>query len=169
MDRKTSFTIGKVTGVHGLNGNLKIWSYAESIETFAPGRTVLLKFENGIEEAHTILHAGPHQKGVLLNLEGIDSRNLAEDQIGKLILINRDQLDEPEEDTWFWEDLIGLDVEDETNGFIGKVETLFTTAAGDILVVKDKDRETLIPMEKKFVTDVDLDTGLIRVNMPEVE
>ncbi|MBU1696086.1 MAG: 16S rRNA processing protein RimM, partial [Proteobacteria bacterium] len=43
MNKATSFTIGKVTGVHGLNGNLKVWSFADSINTFCPGRNVLLK------------------------------------------------------------------------------------------------------------------------------
>lgn len=174
MDNNTSFTIGKVTGVHGLGGNLKVWSFAESIDTFSPGRIVLLKFENEEGKTFSIKRAAVHKKGILLTLDGIDSRDLAEEQIGKEILIDRDQLPEPPDDTWYWQDLIGLDVIDDAKGFIGRITQLFSTDAHDILVVKDPggdtpDSETLIPMLKQFVTAVDQDLKRVMVKLPEEE
>ncbi len=167
MGKASSFTIGKVTGVHGLGGNLKVWSYAESIETFCPGNSVLLKSENDEGTVYTILKASPHKKGVLLTLEGIDNRNLAEDLVGYELLIERDQLEEPEEDTWYWEDLYGVDVFDYQKGFIGKITEIFPTAADDILVVKDGDNETLIPMNKHFVKSVDIENNTLEAALPE--
>ncbi len=167
MERNSSFTIGKVTGVHGLGGNLKVWSYAESIDTFLPGRTVLLKAENEPGKTHSILKAGPHKKGVLLVLDGIDNRELAEDQIGKLILIDREQLPEPEDGSWYWQDLIGMNVTDHIKGDIGEITDIFPTGANDILVVIDGKDETLVPMHKNFVESVDMDTSTVRTTLPE--
>jgi 16S rRNA processing protein RimM len=170
MDKAASFTIGRVTGVHGLNGNLKVWSYAESIDTFCPGKIVLLKSEEKVSEdlgkPYTILKALAHKKGILLTLEGINNRSLAEELIGKKILIDRDQLAEPEEDTWYWQDLLGLDVFDHQKGFIGKITDIFPTGANDMLVVMDKTRETLIPMHKHFVESIDIDKKVIRTTLP---
>lgn len=173
MDKTDSFTIGKVTGVHGLNGNLKVWSYAQSIDTFSPGRSVLLKSEEDPGQFFTIAQATAHKKGVLLSLLGVDSRNLAQDLIGKEILIDRDQLPEPEEGTWYWQDLLGLDVFDHQKGFIGKITEIFPTGANDMLVVTDKTtgktKETLVPMHKHFVKSIDIEKNSIITTLPEDE
>ena len=169
MDKITSFTIGKVTGVHGLNGNLKVWSFAQSIETFNPDREVLLKREKEQGRLFTILKALPQKKGIILTLEGLDNRTLAESFIGCEIIISRDQLPEPEENSWYWEDLINLDVVDHNMGFIGKVTEIFPTGAHDILVVIDKDnnkKETLVPMHKEFVKSIDAQQNEIKITLP---
>lgn len=163
------FTIGKVTGVHGLNGNLKVWSFAESIDTFGAGRIVLLQTENGQSREFKIKKASTHKKGLLLSLETIENRTLAEELIGSEIKIGRDQLPEPEEDSWYWQDLIGLNVSDHIKGALGRVTDIFPTGAYDILVVTDKDnnKEILIPMNRHFVADVDLENQKIVTTLPE--
>ena len=169
MNKTASFTIGRVTGVHGLNGNLKVWSFAESVDSFCPGKNVLLKSEEAQEgsgNVYTILKASAHKKGILLTLAGIDNRNLAEALIGKEILIDRDQLPEPDEGTWYWQDLLGLDVFDHQKGFIGKITDIFPTGANDMLVVMDKTRETLIPMHKNFVESIDIEKNAVRPTLP---
>lgn len=169
MSKTSWFTIGRVTGVHGLGGNLKVWSFSESIDTFCPGKTVLLKFENENAEGapYTILKVQPHQKGILLALDGINTRELAQDLMGCDIFIDRNQLEEPEEDTWYWQDLYGLDVIDHIKGFIGKVTQIFPTGANDVLVVEDKGEETLVPMHKNFVASVDLENNILKTTLPE--
>lgn len=167
MSKTSSFTIGKVTGVHGLGGNLKVWSFADSIDTFCQGKIVLLKLENNEGAPYTILKAQPHKKGILLTLDGVNTRELAEDLVGCDIVIGRDQLDEPEEDTWYWQDLYGLDVFDHHKGFIGKITQIFPTSANDVLVIEDKGKETLVPMHKNFVESVDIENNTLKTTLPE--
>ena len=162
------FSIGKITGVHGLDGNLKVWSFAHSIETFSPGCSVfLIRSGKESKKKFTILKALPHKKGILLLLKGIENRNLAENLIGYEICIERDQLPALDEDNWYWQDLVGLDVFDHTRGFIGKVKELFATGAHDILVVVRNQNETLVPMHKHFVKSIDANKKIITVNLPE--
>lgn len=172
MESSASFTIGKVTGVHGLNGNLKVWSYAQSIDTFASGSIVLLQTKKDPGREYTILKSAPHKKGVLLTLEGVDTRDLAESLMGYEIRIDREMLPEPEEDTWFWEDLIGLAVMDEHKGYIGTITDIFPTGANEVLVVTDPDKEAgkneiLVPMHKHFVASVDIDKQTMTTTLPE--
>ena len=167
MNKSTSFTIGKVTGVHGLNGTLKVASFAESADTFQQGRCIVVKSEEEEGRPYLILHASPHRQGVLLSLEGIENRDQAEDLVGKEIHINRDQLPEPEEDTWYWQDLMGLDVVDHIKGYLGKITHIFPTGANDVLVITDKDRETLVPMHKYFVESVDMSCHTVKTTLPE--
>ncbi|MBW2654468.1 MAG: 16S rRNA processing protein RimM [Deltaproteobacteria bacterium] len=166
MNKTTSFTIGRVTGVHGLDGTLKVWSFADSIDTFHPGKTVLLKSGKDVGKPYIILKAMAYKKGVLLSLDGVNNRTLAEDLIEKEILIDRNQLPEPAEDTWYWQDLLGLDVVDHRKGVIGKITDIFPTGANDVLVVTDKNRETLVPMHKHFVTSVDIEKKIVKTTLP---
>lgn len=170
----TWLTIGKVTGVHGLGGNLKVWSWAQSPDTFTQGLIVVLKNENETLDPgreYVISRTGRYKKGVLLSLEGVSTREAAESLVGKLVLVDKTSLPDLDEDTWYWQDLIGLTVVDACEGELGKVEQLFPTGADDILVVTDKTpqgkREVLIPMNAVFVKDVNLDTGVIKTELPQ--
>ena len=69
MTEKALFIIGEVVGVHGLGGNLKVRSYAESIETYRPGINLKLKSSDQDDESwYEILKASNHKKGILLSL-----------------------------------------------------------------------------------------------------
>lgn len=168
MGESAWLNIGRVTGVHGLAGNLKIWSHAQSHETFARGRRVLLAEEGQTQGVfHTITGVAVRKKGMLLTLQDVTTREGAEALIGKDILMNREDLPEPEEDAWYWEDLMGLTVEDTQRGEIGTIDHLFPTGADDILVVKEGAREVLIPMNRHFVDEVNLEAGRVTVTLPE--
>lgn len=170
----TWLTIGKVTGVHGLGGNLKVWSWAQSPDTFTQGLIVVLKNEDDPLDPgreYAITRTGRYKKGVLLTLEGISTREASEALVGKLVLIDKTNLPDLDKDTWYWQDLIGLTVVDTCEGKLGKVEQLFPTGADDILVVTDKTpqgkQEVLIPMNAVFIKDVNLETGVITTELPE--
>ncbi|PIE63405.1 MAG: 16S rRNA processing protein RimM [Desulfobacter postgatei] len=170
----TWLTIGKVTGVHGLGGNLKVWSWAQSPDTFTPGLCVVLKNEDDPLDPgreYVITRTGRYKKGVLWALEGVSTREISETLVGKLVLVNKASLPDLDDDTWYWQDLIGLTVVDMGEGELGKVAQLFPTGADDILVVTDKTpqgrQEVLIPMNAVFVKDVNLDTGVITTDLPE--
>lgn len=170
----TWLTMGKITGVHGLGGNLKVWSWAQSPDTFIPGLAVVLKDEDeplDLGREYVIIRTGRYKKGVLLTLEGVSTREASQALVGKLVLVDKSNLPDLDEDTWYWQDLIGLTVVDTSKGEIGRVEQLFSTGADDILVVTNKTsqgkQEVLIPMNAVFVKDVNLDTGVISIELPE--
>lgn len=168
MENHNSLTIGRITGVHGLSGNLKVWPYIESIETFSPGRKIVLKStkeEKG--QCYPIYKVFGHKKNLLLSLEGIDDRKSASLFIGKEILIDRVQLPELEEESWYWKDLLGLEVYDHKKGFIGKVIEIFPTGANDVLVVQKNEEETLVAMHKLFVDSVDIENRTMKTTLPE--
>jgi len=167
MNKTVLFTIGRVTSVHGLNGNLKVCSFAHSIETFRSGREVFLKADKNPGNPFNILKAMSYKKGILLSLKGVDNRTFATSFIGSEILINKDQLPKLKKDTWYWEDLINLDVIDQNKGFIGRVKKIFSTNAHDILVVKNDTNETLVPIHDHFVKTIDVKQNAIKIILPE--
>ena len=172
MSQEDLLVIGKITGVHGLKGNLKVWSFAESLDTFGKGRQIWLRSEQEEQgKLFTILHSSARKKGVLICLDQVDTVNLAEALIGREILISKDQLTQIEDDTWYWQDLYGMTVIDHVLGKLGTIDRIFPTNAHDILVVTDKtasgESEVLIPMHEHFIESVDQEAKTVFTTLPE--
>ena len=102
-----------------------------------------------------------------MRLSGIDDRDMADALIGKQILVRRSRLPEPEENAWYWEDLYGLTVIDQVSGDLGTIDTIISTGAHDVLVVKNKGKELLIPMHRQFVMSVDIENSVVVTRLPE--
>lgn len=173
MTEKVLFTIGEVIGVHGLEGKLKVRSYADSIEAYKPGFNVKLEYSKSKKDDgawYEILKSSHHKKGILLSLKGVEDINLAESLKGKEILIKREDLPGLEENTYFWQDLIGLKVFDKKRGLLGKINNVFPTGANDVFVVKsakDDKKEVLVPAIESVIIAVNIKEGTMEIDLPE--
>nr|NJM04125.1 16S rRNA processing protein RimM [Desulfobacula sp.] len=67
---------------------------------------------------------------------------------------------------WYWQDLMGLDVVDHIKG-IWANHPFVPDRGNDVLVITDKDRETLVPMHRYFVESVDMDAQTVKTTLPE--
>ena len=68
-------------------------------------------------------------------------------------------------DEYYWTDLEGLRVRDRDGTVIGTVAYLLETGANDVLVVRDGEREILVPfVTGDVIKQVDLADGVIDVD-----
>ena len=67
MDGNDLLAIGRIAGVHGVRGTLKIVSYAETLTGVQKDGSVLIRHPSGRERAYGINGVRPYKKGVLLN------------------------------------------------------------------------------------------------------
>jgi len=155
--------MGRVIGAWGVKGWVRVKSYTrqpEDLLTYLPwylGR-------GDHWQATEILEGRPHRKGLVARLAGYDDRDMAERLAGVDIGIYRRQLPRPEQNEYYWNDLVGLQVSTLEGRVLGSVDSLLETGANDVLVVKG-DRERLIPfIQGPVIAAVDLDAGLIRVD-----
>jgi 16S rRNA processing protein RimM len=156
-------TVGKIVGVHGVGGWVKIESFTEPrlrIFAYRPWRLKQAESEIEIESAQ-----GHEQgKGMVAKLPGCDDREAAVAVVGAEIRIPRSALPKPKRGEFYWADLEGLEVVTVDGASLGKVSHLFATGATDVLVVRGE-RERLIPyVTGQFVKKVDLDGGRITVD-----
>ncbi len=161
-------SIGKILNAHGVEGAIKVYSYAESLSVFNPGNIILVKNSgDSPEKSYKVKWSAPHSRFVLLMLEGVDSRSLADNLKGCELLIERAGLPELEENAYYWEDIIGLSVYTEDGNFLGRVESIIQTGSNDVYVVKDGKSEILVPGMESVVLKIDLDQKRMKVNLPE--
>ena len=171
MDNSHLLSIGKIIGVHGLNGVLKVFSYAESTARYTSGMPLHLKDSHGNGFVLKVIWAKPHSKTILLSLEGIRNRDQAQVFVGSELLIEKAALEVLEEGTYYWTDLMGLSVYSMTGDYLGEVRAIVQTGSNDVYVVKRMDgtaeKEVLIPALASVVKEIDLDRSVMKVDLPE--
>ena len=156
-------TVGRIVGVHGVRGWVKLLSHTDPIDNllrYRPWRVAL----DGNDLTLNPLEGRIQGKSLVARIEGIDDRDQAMRWIGADIRIDRSQLPPPKKGEVYWVDLEGLTVRTTEGVELGTVSHLFATAANDVMVVQG-DRERLIPYIKdRFVKLVDLEGGGIVVD-----
>ena len=136
--------IAKIQAHQGLNGWLKIYSYSESKKKFSNYKHFFV-IKN---ETHVRLDVEDIQvtKSIKIKFKNFSLREDSDEYIGQNLYIDREQLVELDDNQYYWNDLIGLDVYLEEGEQIGVVKDIIETGSNDVLVIKgSKGEEILIP------------------------
>lgn len=161
-------TMATILGSHGLKGALKLTGDAESDSTFRPGQSVTLTLLSGKQQNHTIKAVKPFgRNSQLLFVVGITCREQANLLKGAKVQIQRNDLPPLEDGSYYWCDLIGLEVIDERRGFLGRLTSIMQTGAHEVYVVNGSNGETLIPVIKSIILKVAVEEGRIEVDLPD--
>jgi 16S rRNA processing protein RimM len=152
-------TLGRISGVHGVKGWVKVHSYTEPRENIAgfAAWTVSRRGAASVLEVEDSRSGGGH---VIAKLKGIDDRDEARGWIGAEIAVERAALPECAPGEYYWADLEGLEVRTVGGETLGKVDHLLATGSNDVLVLDRAGR--LIPfVPGSVIRSVDLDAGVI--------
>jgi 16S rRNA processing protein RimM len=155
--------LGRVTGLYGVKGWIKVHSYTEPREAILDYNDWLL-LRDGERQAVKLAEGKRHGKAVIARIDGIDERDDAAGYVGHEIAVAREQLPDAGRGEYYWADLEGLQVVHSDGRILGRVAYLLATGANDVLVVRG-DREILIPfVQEEVIKDVDLAAGVINVD-----
>lgn len=163
--------VGKVSGVYGVKGWVKIFSHTQPRENILEYNPWWLKL-GGTWQRFSVADGKQHGKGVIARFEDIIDRDQALALRNADIAISREQLDALAEGEYYWSDLIGLAVVNLEGIALGRIDSLFETGANDVIVVKGDgasgDEERLIPfVQPDVVKNVDLAAGVMTVDWGE--
>jgi 16S rRNA processing protein RimM len=163
-DEQRFVTLGRISGVHGVQGWVRVHSDTsprENIVNYSPWFLV----RRGRRETWKLKSGRGHGKTVLAKLEGCNDRNAAEELVGALISVPRAALpDTSLPGEYYWADLVGLAVKTTDDVDLGRIDHLFETGSNDVMVVQG-DRERLVPyIWKQVVLEVDLKAGEMLVD-----
>ncbi|MBN1849033.1 MAG: 16S rRNA processing protein RimM [Deltaproteobacteria bacterium] len=148
--------LGKVIRPHGLEGLLRVYSFAQSEDIFLEAGTVFIRSDREQPYRYRVISAKKHKNLLVMRLDGLNSRYDAEKLRGAEILVRRDTIKAKKEDEYFWFELIGLKVYLVGGRYIGTLEDIFSTGSNDIYVVREGDKEYLIPAIHDVIKDIDL-------------
>lgn len=151
--------MGRIIAPYGVYGWLKVLPDTEALDGLFDYDTWWIGKQDNWREV-AVEQAKIHNDVLVVKLAGVDDRDQAFACKGLQVAVPRDALPVPEENEYYWSDLIGLAVKNQQEVDFGNVTDVFETGANDVLVVKtgkeDGNIERLIPFIDQVVLTVDI-------------
>jgi 16S rRNA processing protein RimM len=155
--------IGRVVAPHGRRGTLRVRATGSGRHLRAGVEPLVAGRRRRISQVRQT------PKGFLVDLDGVGHRSEAADLRGEGLVLDRSELDSPEEDEVYVDELVGLEAVDESGTVLGTVEETFETPAHEVLVVREEGDAPVryVPFTREHVPGLDLAARRLVVRPPE--
>lgn len=147
-----------MVGAFGIEGAVKVRSLTDFPDRFAPASELHLD-----GSPRRVEWSRQQNTGLVVKLTGLDTRSLAEAQLGRYLEVPEADLRPLPEGRWYHHQLVGLAAVTDGGQALGVVVDVVERPANDVWVVRAGGIEHLIPATRDAVLDVDLDAGRITV------
>ncbi|MEJ8474926.1 ribosome maturation factor RimM [Roseibium algae] len=162
---KDMVLMARIGAAHGIRGEVRVKPFGDDPLSFTDYG--ILTTKDGLR-SFEVVRARVQKTVAVTQFKGISDRNQAEALNGLDLYVPRDQLPETEEDEFYYSDLTDLPVQDMSGRELGKVISVQDFGAGDLLEVRPLLGKTFyIPFTKAIVPVIDLDAGMVTVDLPE--
>jgi 16S rRNA processing protein RimM len=153
-------TFGRVAGVHGLRGALKVRADNPESANLDQIKRLFVQSDGALAEHRVQSFARAGQGLLKVQLEGIDTIEKAQALRGVDLYVAGGDLPPPAAHEFYYFQVLGLRVETTDGRMLGQIEEVFFNGANDVWVVKEGRREVLIPVIDDVVQRIDLEAGL---------
>lgn len=153
-------TLGRISGVFGVKGWVKVHSYTEPRDNIV-GFGVWTLRRHGVDSTIEIEDGRSHGANVVAKLRGVDDPDQARELIGAEVIIERSALPECKPGEYYWTDLEGLEVRTLGGAPLGVVDHLIATGGHDLLVLAGPAQRMIPFVVGEVIRSVDLDAGVI--------
>ena len=160
-------SVAYIARPQGVRGEVIADLLTDFPERFSKLSAVTVKKANGELVTLQLQTSRLHKGRVVLKFAGFEDMNSAEALRDARLLITADQLVKLPKDSFYDFDLVDCDIITADGQALGKVTGVQHFGAAPLLVVKDGDREHLIPLASSICTDVNVAQKRIIVDPPE--
>lgn len=146
--------IGRITKAHGIKGEVKMIAFSGQAQSITQHKSIFLVSRQGeISPACNIYKSRIGNKETIVHLQGVDDRNSAEKLCSYGVLVYKSDLPRLGADEFYLHELEGLQVETKEGNVLGKIESFLNNGMQDILVVKEGQKEYLIPLIPGIISE----------------
>lgn len=163
MHAVKTICIGQFLGAHGVRGQVKLASFTEdpeAIKSYGP-----LSDESG-KRVWQVKFKSWNKSHFITEIEGITDRDEAERLRGIKLYVARDKLPAAADGTFYYADLIGLEVRLPSGEVFGKVVAVQNYGAGDILEITRPGGTEFFPFSNAVIPDVFVKDGYLTIIPP---
>ena len=159
--------VGVIAKVFGVKGEVKIHSYARSLDEFKPLASVLVgKSEHKVVE-RKIEKVSARGKQIYIKFREVNDRNASEALVGHILFVEETARKRLAPGEFFVDDIIGMSVCDSRKKVLGIVKDVVRYPAQDVYIVKAGEGEVMVPAVRDIVRVVDIKSRTITVAPPE--
>ena len=158
--KKDYIETGKIVGTHGVRGSLRVQPWCDTPEFLCQFKNLFLKEQSAFNSVK-IKSSRPHGNVVIMDLDGVNNMDEAENLRGKILFVKRKDL-KLDDGQYLISDLIDCDVFDaDSNEFIGKISDVSKTGANDVWHINKNQNEYLIPVIDEVVISVNIEENKV--------
>lgn len=163
------YNVGKIVNTQGLKGEVRIISKTDFSEERYKVGNVLFLFQDGKQPIKlTIKTHRKHKNFDIVSFEGHPSINDIEKYRDGILKIPAADLHDLPDNEFYYHEIIGLEVVDETGTTMGKIKEILSPGANDVWVVQRPGaKDALIPYIESVVKTIDLENNQVHVEIPE--
>ncbi|MGO9601965.1 MAG: ribosome maturation factor RimM [Candidatus Binataceae bacterium] len=148
--------IGRIAGPHGLRGALRYKPDNPDSDSLNEIDRITIDLA-GVRRDYRLVDIGRIGHGMLkLDLEGIADANDAEALKGGIVMVAAAELPPAKAQEFYYFEAIGCDVMLTDGSRIGALAEIFSNGAHDVMVVREGNREILVPVVDHIVKSIDL-------------
>ena len=146
--------VGRVTRTHGLKGELKFFPADQDYLVVQKDQQIRLG-----ETTFKIKSVRGVKSPFIVKFEGVDSIEAAQSLSGQEVLVAKEDFESLPEGEYYRFEIEGLKAFDDTGKYYGVIEEIIATGSNDVYVVRENDKEWLVPMIDSVVQNIDLEEG----------
>lgn len=128
--------MGRIFGSWGVRGGVRVDPYSADPESLAEFSTWLVG-RGGEWKEYAVVEARLHTTQIVASLAGVEDRDAALALKGCEVAVPRQSLPEPEEGSYYWSDLVGLQVVNTAGELLGNVKEIFSNGAHDVIATQE--------------------------------
>ena len=160
------FEIGYILRPHGLNGAVNIQLDVDDPEKYKEMESVIIKIGDNLVPFF-ISHLQINGNKGILHLKDINSKEEADELKSCTLLLPLDLLPALDEGQFYYHEVLGYEIVDQSLGKLGIIEDVFTGGIQDLISMKYKEKEILIPVNNEIVGHADHNQKKVYVHLPE--
>jgi 16S rRNA processing protein RimM len=146
--------MGRVDGVFGLQGEVRLYLYNPDTPVFQRPRDVAIVGSDGVRRAAWLTVRPGAGKRILGRIRGVETPEAAADWVGGDIFVPRAELPPLETDAWYHRDLIGVPVTTVSGRSLGVLTEISDHGEVDIWVCVGPDGERYVPALRANLVEV---------------
>ncbi len=152
---------GKITGTHGVRGEMRVHPWCDSPEFLTEFKRLYLDDKG--EKYIDVVRSRAHGNMVIMKAEGVDTIEAAEKLRNKVLYISREDA-KLDDGAYFVQDIIDCAVVDaDTAKQYGVLTDVSQTGANDVWHIATENGEVLIPAIPDVVQDIDIEKGVVTI------
>ena len=163
MENNDLVLIGKITGVFGIKGEMKVFTESDFIDyRYRVGAKLILSNKKSQKEVE-VSSMRIHKNNVLITIDNLKDINLVEQYVGYNLYAYKTDEVPLEDGEYLVDDLVGFAVYNEHNELIGKVNDFIEVPQGYIMEIINDGKKTLIPFVDEYIIDILDDSIIVKV------
>ena len=165
---KNFLKIGRITHVHGLKGECFVSFFSSGVDPLIiEKQDVQIRKGSELVLSSAVQMARSHKKGMIVQLEGIESKKAAELLKGASFFVPVELFSSIKGENIYLCEVLSFEVCDKNRGVLGKVSAFSENGAQDLLLVQNENKDSIeIPFINEFIVHIDFELQKINVDLP---